>query len=70
MSVLQCDRTGCENIMCDRLSDEYGYLCWECFNELLASGTLDIEKFMNGPRATLHKPNPETYNKIFPRRDQ
>ena len=48
MGVMACDRNGCEKIMCDRYSDEYGYLCYECFNELCETGaTTDIETFMN-----------------------
>lgn len=34
MSVLPCDRQGCENIMCDHYSDEFGYICRECLSEL------------------------------------
>ena len=34
MSVLECDRRGCENIMCDRMSDNL-YICNECFDELV-----------------------------------
>ena len=66
MGVLACDRAGCANIMCDRLSNEYGYICWECFDELVESGSLDIQQFMDTPRQVLHKPDPETYEKIFP----
>jgi len=48
MSVLACDRRGCENIMCDRYSEDYGYICDGCFRELCASGIeTDIEKFMD-----------------------
>ena len=47
MGVLQCDRYGCENIMCDRLSHKYGYICNECFDELVLLGAgANIEKFM------------------------
>ena len=38
MSVLACDRNGCDNVMCDRLSHEYGYICHECFKDLVNSG--------------------------------
>ena len=38
MGVLQCSRNGCENVMCDRYSPMYGYICEECFKELLSSG--------------------------------
>ena len=45
MSVLECERNGCENIMCDRLSHKYGYLCNECFIELCDSD-LEIKDFL------------------------
>jgi len=35
MGVLACDRKGCDNIMCDRLSHRYGYICNDCFEELV-----------------------------------
>ena len=36
MSVLQCDRYGCENIMCDRLIlNGVFYICNSCYSELL-----------------------------------
>lgn len=38
MGVLQCNRNGCENIMCDRLSHTHGYICFECFEELVSLG--------------------------------
>jgi len=48
MSVLACNRRNCENIMCDRLSNTHGYICDECFEELVKSGVkTDIEEFMN-----------------------
>jgi hypothetical protein len=47
MSVLACDREGCENIMCDRLSDEYGYICYICYSELIATSPKPIKEFMN-----------------------
>jgi len=51
MSVLECDRRGCPNIMCDRLSYSHGYLCEECFEELVQIGhTADIDEFMRSPR--------------------
>jgi hypothetical protein len=35
MGVLTCDRRDCENIMCRRYSHKYGYICEECFEELV-----------------------------------
>jgi len=47
MSVLKCDRNGCENIMCNRYSKIHGYICYECFEELVKNGiNTDIYKFM------------------------
>jgi len=47
MSVLACDRRGCANIMCDRYSHTYGYICNDCFEELVALGMgADIRCFM------------------------
>lgn len=51
MSVLSCDRNGCDNIMCDRLSDKYGYICNGCFDELVRTGgRISIADFMNTPK--------------------
>ena len=48
MSYLGCSRGNCQNIMCDRYSSEYGYICDECFEELNYSGpNTNIEEFMS-----------------------
>lgn len=47
MGVLRCSRSGCENIMCDRYSFTHGYLCSDCFSELVSRGAnVDIDEFM------------------------
>jgi len=47
MSVMKCDRKGCENTNCQRHSNEHGYLCNNCFNELIKYGpTVDVRLFM------------------------
>jgi hypothetical protein len=48
MGVMACDRKNCDNVMCDRISDErQEYLCWECFDELVHLGpSTDLDKFM------------------------
>jgi len=52
MGVLSCDRTGCTNIMCDRYSHTYGYICNDCFKELLRLGiNSDIRDFMNSTKS-------------------
>lgn len=51
MGVLKCDRRGCENIMCDRLSRTYGYICSDCFQELVSKGSkTNIESFMDSSK--------------------
>jgi hypothetical protein len=35
MSVMTCARDGCENILCTRYNPEFGYLCGECYNDLV-----------------------------------
>ena len=42
MGVLECDRLGCENIMCEYVSSTYGYICDECLEELKDCGEQDI----------------------------
>jgi len=38
MGVMPCQREGCESILCDRYSRNYGYICNQCFNELVSLG--------------------------------
>ena len=35
MGVMECNRNGCRNIMCERLFDNRRYICEECWRELL-----------------------------------
>ncbi len=35
MSVLQCSRKNCENVMCDDYIPNIGYICSECLSELI-----------------------------------
>ncbi len=53
MSVLACNRNGCRNIMCDRYSPNYGYICVECYSELLKMEiSANISVFMGSKKAT------------------
>lgn len=48
MSVKACSRKGCDNILCDRLSDHYGYICTGCFDELVGLGVhTNVQEFMD-----------------------
>lgn len=70
MGTLNCGR--CGDCMSDRYSPEYGYLCYECFEELVASGVdTDIEAFMRAGKRTNKKEAAEAYfNEIFPSRHE
>lgn len=47
MGTRFCNRHNCTNILCDRYSSKYGYICEDCFNELVSLGhTADISEFM------------------------
>ncbi len=64
MGVMQCSRAGCNVVLCERYHRDYGYICDDDFEDLVRSGTSDIEAFMTTP-APQH-PGREFYQKIFP----
>jgi len=35
MGVMPCSRDGCDHILCDCYSAEFGYICWDCRYELI-----------------------------------
>lgn len=46
-----CSRNGCDKIGCMRYSKRYGYICQECFDDLVKSGPMtEIFKFMTSPK--------------------
>ncbi len=70
MGVLACDRNGCENIMCDNVSDERNeYLCGECKQELKEEGVCCIDNFMRSSKqshTSYHQEEWEDYiDKLF-----
>jgi len=71
MSVLSCARNGCPHIMCRRLSHTYGYICDECFEELVGTGpTTDIEQFMRTLKKETRKEEADArYDAAFPYMD-
>jgi len=69
MGVLPCKREGCEHIMCERYSHDFGYLCWECFNELVGLGVkTDIAAFLREKVAIDRNPDASRayFDEIFP----
>ena len=71
MGVMTCDRKGCDNVLCDRYSPEYGYICHECFEELCNTrDSISIRGFMNtkkGSRSVVRSLDIYNYyDSIFP----
>lgn len=64
MSVLSCSRYGCENIMSDYLSYNYGYICNECIEELKSKPFIDIKEFMDSPKSLNSVNNTFLWNEI------
>lgn len=64
MSVLACDRRGCNNVMCNRLVEER-YICEECateFREQIGEASIPIREmskafnaFMDGEKSVYTK---------------
>lgn len=51
MGVMACNRNGCDNIMCDRYSQKYGYICGQCFEELVTKYTTGcLSEFMESDK--------------------
>lgn len=72
MGVLRCNRNGCDNMGCDRYSTEHGYICPECFEELVDTGpTTDIKEFMDTPKQSKDREAEARarYNAVFHHRE-
>lgn len=51
MGVMACDRAGCDNVMCDHYSGTFGYICYNCKEELIDTrGSITIGEFMKSPK--------------------
>ena len=47
MGVMLCKRGDCPEVLCYLYSDQYGYICHYCYDDLVASGPeTNIAKFM------------------------
>ncbi len=71
MSIMACHRDGCGNVMCDRHSDEHGYICDECFNELVLLGVqTNISEFMESRKIENQESHSRAYfDAVFPDAD-
>lgn len=53
MSVMECSRTNCNNIMCEKYLESVGYICYECLEEFKKlCRTKYIREFMETERLT------------------
>ena len=59
---MECNRRGCDKIMCDRYSSTFGYICDECFEQLQLCG-MPIDMFMSTDKRLWPKYN---YEEEFP----
>ncbi|WP_273209000.1 hypothetical protein [Marinobacter subterrani] len=65
MGIKACDRNGCDRIMCDNYSDQFGYLCFECMTELQSkAGNITIGDFMASPKGADKPAEPATLDDI------
>ena len=70
MGVMACDRAGCSNIMCDRYSHRHGYICNECFSELVSVDPPSVSEFMDTAKEDMHGSDAKVdYDAIFPMPD-
>lgn len=69
MGVMACTRNDCENVMCNRYSSKFGYICNECFEELVkVYPFITITDFMNTPKGKENIEPPdyrESLNDVF-----
>ena len=70
MSVLACSRDGCTGIMCNRYHTQYGYLCEDCFEELVSRGVgQNISNFLDEEKEDQlnnHEAARKYFETIFP----
>ncbi len=66
MGIMRCQRGICNHILCDRHSTVYGYICDDCFDELVFTGTIDIGFFMGSPAPPSIRPGADYYEELFP----
>jgi hypothetical protein len=65
MGVRGCDRKDCIEILCDLYSNKYGYICDECFEELINTGAeTNIETFMKSNKINI-KEAEARYSAVF-----
>lgn len=70
--ITQCNREGCDDLW-DLHSHDHGYICGECFNELLNRTDLVVADFMHTDkndervRREVHR---QYVTQTFPRRRQ
>jgi len=71
MMTRECSRPGCNNYMCSRRSETFGFLCSGCFDDLVRLGpSADIATFMQTQPASdsgYTAASEAYFREIFPR---
>lgn len=65
MGVMSCNRKGCKNVMCDRYSEKHGYICDECFDQLVNTESINISLFMKTERDEFNTLGEINYREYF-----
>ncbi|RLA84795.1 MAG: hypothetical protein DRG78_00460 [Epsilonproteobacteria bacterium] len=68
MGVMACDRNGCDNLLCNKYSTEYGYICNECLEEMKnkqGNAKFTISGFMNSKKGEIIEDQSIDLDNIF-----
>ena len=70
MGVMPCSRKNCDNILCERYNDQYGYICNSCYEEMVTAQEHDDEfrvfEFMKTPAGNTFDDKTVDLNRVFP----
>lgn len=68
MGAMACNRNGCDHVMCNYHSDAFGYICYDCMNELIRTkGNMTIAQFMNSPKHKEYNDDPYAWGSYVER---
>lgn len=68
MGVMSCDRNGCDSVMCDSYSPQFGYICYECKRELIEMhGNVTIGTFMKSSKDVRNSSDPYAWTSYVER---
>lgn len=59
-----CNRKGCNNVMCDKYSTTFGYICYECYYEGIGQD-LSVLEFMKTDKNTFKQTRETEFEHYF-----